>query len=416
MTTSLTALLTSFDPEDHPGRIIERIMAAARDHLALDVSFVAEFDGGQRIFRFAGGDLQRYHVNVAGAEPLEQTYCQRIVAGALGPIVHDAARDPIAAALPVTQELGIGAYIGVPVQFSDGRVYGTLCCLSGSASPELSERDVLFMRMAAAIVGEQLEREGVERDARTTIFRRIRSTIDNRTFHIVYQPIVALESGDVLGYEALSRFAPDSTVATVDTQGWFDHAWFVGLGPQLEMAAVELALEGLDAIPAPCYLAVNLSPETLLADGVIDLFTTYPCDRLVIEVTEHERVLNYAPVRGRLDHLRSMGARIAIDDVGTGHAGINHLLEFRPDILKIDLSVVQGVRRDRMRRAIAATFATLGASLGIQLVAEGIETPEDQEALEILGLTAGQGFLIGRPTRLPLPAPATPAGGVRDPA
>lgn len=228
--------------------------------------------------------------------------------------------------------------------------------------------------------------------------RRIRQTIDDTTFTIVYQPIVALEGGAVLGYEALARFADE---AQRGPQEWFNEAWLVGLGAELELAAARVALQGLTLLSDGAYLSVNFSPETLLDPGAEAVLSDVALDRIVIEVTEHARVLDYDPVRRRLDELRARGARIAIDDLGTGHAGLNHLLQFRPEILKVDLSIVQGVRRDRMRRAIAATFATFAAHLGAQLVAEGIESAEDQDALEILGLTAGQGFHIAEPGPLP---------------
>ena len=394
----LTSLLTSFDPEDHPGRIIERVMSAAREHLGLEVSFVTEFEGGQRVFRYAGGDLQRFHVQVEGTEPLEETYCQRVVTGTMGPLIADAQKDPVAAEFAVTEKLSVAAYVGVPVQFSDGRLYGTLCCLSGETAYHLSERDVVFMRMAAAVVAEQLEREDLEASERRAIHRRIRSTIDDGAFQVVYQPIVALDGGDTLGYEALARF-PESEEQ--GPQPWFHDAWLVGLGAELEMAAATAALAGLQHIADDAYLAINFSPETLLSPDFGMVFDGVDLGRIVIEVTEHARVLDYAPVRLRLDELRAAGVRVAIDDLGTGHAGLNHLLQFRPEILKVDLSIVQGVRRDRMRRAIAATFATFAAHLGAQLVGEGIESAEDQDALEILGLTAGQGFHIGRPAPLP---------------
>ena len=394
----LTSLLTSFDPEDHPGRIIERVMAAAREHLGLEVSFVTEFEGGQRVFRYAGGDLQRFQVRIDGAEPLEETYCQRVVTGTMGPLIADAQKDPVAAEFAVTEALSVAAYVGVPVQFSDGRLYGTLCCLSGETAYHLDERDVVFMRMAAAVVGEQLEREDLAASERRVMHRRIRSAIDAQDFTIVYQPIVSLDGGAVLGYEALARFAD---APRRGPQEWFDEAWLVGLGPELEVAAARLALTGLEHVAPEAYLALNFSPETLLHPAAESVLADVALDRIVIEVTEHSRVLDYAPVRGRLDELRERGARVAIDDLGTGHAGLNHLLEFRPDILKVDLSIVQGVRRDRLRRAIAATFATFAAHLGAVLIAEGIENAEDQEALEILGLTAGQGFHIGKPAALP---------------
>ena len=401
--TPLTSLLTAFDPDDHPGRIIERIMSAAREHLGLEVSFVSEFAGGQRVFRYAGGDLQRFQVQIEGAEPLEDTYCQRVVEGTLGPLICDTREDPVAATFAVTDALAVAAYVGVPVQFSDGRIYGTLCCLSGSTAYDLAERDVVFMRMAAAVVAEQLEREDLESGERRALHRRIRATLDDATFHVLYQPIVALDGGRTLGYEALARFPGDPEGGP---QPWFDDAWLIGLGVELELATARAALDGLDHIAEDAYLAINFSPETLLSPEFEKLFADVPLRRIVVEVTEHARVLDYAPVRRRLDELRASGARVAIDDLGTGHAGLNHLLEFRPEILKVDLSIVQGVRRDRVRRAIAATFATFAAHLGAELVAEGIESAEDQDALEILGLTAGQGFHIAKPQALPGQAPA----------
>lgn len=329
--------------------------------------------------------------------PLKQLR-QRVVTGTMGPLIADAQKDPVAAEFPVTEKLSVAAYVGVPVQFSDGRLYGTLCCLSGETAYHLDERDVVFMRMAAAVVAEQLEREDLASSERRAIHRRIRSTIDEATFHLEYQPIVALDGGATLGYEALARF-PDSGEG--GPQPWFDDAWLVGLGPELEMATAGAALLALPHIADDAYLAINFTPETLLNPDFGAVFDGVKLERIVIEVTEHARVLDYAPVRRKLDELRAAGARVAIDDLGTGHAGLNHLLQFRPEILKVDLSIVQGVRRDRMRRAIAATFATFAAHLGAQLVGEGIESAEDQEALEILGLTAGQGFHIGRPAPLP---------------
>lgn len=393
----MTALLASIDAEDHPGRIIERVMSAAREHLGLDVSFVSEFDQGQRIFRFTGGNVERYDVKVEGTAPLEDTYCKMVVDGVLAPVVAAPKENPLTRDMPLTQDYDLACYVGVPVSFSDGRVFGTLCCLSSDHAGDLDERDVVFMRMAAAIVAEQLEREDLAGAERREVSTRIRRAIDSGAFDIVYQPIVALDDGRLLGVEALSRFHGETGKAT---EAWFDEAWAVGLGVELEMVALRRALGALGGLPDGAYLAINVSPETLLSKDVDVLLGEVDCSKVVLEITEHAHIFDYAPVRERLDELRGRGLRFAVDDVGTGHAGINHLIEFRPEILKIDLSVVRGVRRDPMRRAIAATFATFAAHVGADIVAEGIESREDHEALEILGLTAGQGFHIAKPAPL----------------
>lgn len=393
MTAPLTSLLAAVDPDDHPGRIIERVMQAAREHLNVEVSFVTEFSGGQRIFRYVNGNLERFHVQIEGAEPLEGTYCQMVVDGTLDSLVQSATRHPVTSQMPVTHRLGVEVYVGVPVQFSDGKLYGTLCCLSGHADGQLSQHDVLFVRLAAAIVAEQLERDEIAKTERHSAVERIRAALEGG-FEIVYQPIVSLAANEVLGYEALARF---SVAPKRGPHEWFEEAWAVGLGPELELAAVRRAVEGLDAMPAGAYLSVNVSPETLLAAELCEALDGAPPDRIVLEITEHARVFDYEPVTTVLAKLRSDGFRVAIDDLGTGHAGINHLLRFAPDVFKIDLGVVQGVRRDPLRRAIAATFANLAANIGASVVAEGIETVEDRDALEILGLTAGQGFLFAKP-------------------
>lgn len=267
--------------------------------------------------------------------------------------------------------------------------------------------------MAAAIVAEQLEREQAAGLERRVASARTRAALDGG-LDVVYQPIVDLTDGSVLGYEALARF-PGAPPRRTDE--WFEEAWLVGLGVDLELAAVRRAVAVFDQIPASAYLAVNVSPETLLSRDMAAALSGTTPERLVLEITEHARVLDYAPVRERIDALRAEGYRVAIDDLGTGHAGINHLLQFQPDVLKIDLSVVQGVRRDPLRRAIAATFTTLAASIGASIVAEGIETAEDRDALEILGLTAGQGFFLARPAPLPEVLPASgPAPAPRPPS
>ena len=396
MTAPLTSLLAAVDPDDHPGRIIERVMQAARDHLNLEVSFVTEFTGGQRIFRYVNGNLERFQVQIEGAEPLAGTYCQMVVDGTLGSLVQSASQHPVTAPMEVTKRLGVEVYVGVPVKFSDGKLYGTLCCLSGEANDRISEHDVMFVRLAAAIVAEQLERDEIANTERRGAVERIRAALAGG-FEIVYQPIVTLAANELLGYEALSRFTvgPDR-----GPEEWFEEAWAIGYGPELELAAIRKAVDALDLIPDGAYLSVNVSPETLLTAELSDVLRGAPADRIVLEITEHARVFDYEPVTTALAKLRADGFRVAIDDLGTGHAGINHLLRFQPDVFKIDLGVVQGVRRDPLRRAIASTFATLATNVGASIVAEGIETLEDRDALEILGLTAGQGFHIAEPLRL----------------
>lgn len=396
MTAVLTTLIASLGG-DHPGRIIERVMHVAREHLGLQVAFVAEFDGGHRVFRYANGDLQRFSVQVDGVEPLEGTYCSMVCSGVLEPLVQDAGRHPLTAGMPITEALGVEVYLGVPLHFSDGSLYGTLCCLSQQPNPSLGGADVTFLRMAAAIVAEQLERDEIAAISRVAAVAEVRAALDGG-LRIVHQPVVDLRTRQVVGYEALSRFPPPPGRGP---HQWFEQAWAVGLGAELELAAVRAAVATLGLLPPDAYLAVNVSPETLLSPLLPSALAQAPPDRVVLEITEHAQVFDYRPATRQLQALRREGFRVAIDDLGTGHAGVNHLLQFAPDVLKIDRSVVQGVRHDPLRRAVTATFATLAAHLGAALVAEGVETEEDRDALEVLGVTAAQGYLLGRPEPWP---------------
>ncbi|MDQ3943146.1 MAG: GAF domain-containing protein [Actinomycetota bacterium] len=138
---------------------MERVLVAAREMLDMDVAFVAEFADEQMVFRTLGGDAESFGWREGADLPLEGTYCRRLVEGRLPSVVPDARGDERVKNLDMTREAGIGAYVGVPLRFSDGRLYGTMCALSHSPDPSLRERDAWFMRALGRLVVEQLERE-----------------------------------------------------------------------------------------------------------------------------------------------------------------------------------------------------------------------------------------------------------------
>ena len=142
---------------------IEKALAAARELLEMDLAYVAEFHDGHQVFRALEGDAQSFGVEEGGGIPLGESFCQRVVDGRIPNVIADAQGDDRVRDLPVTREAGIGAYIGVPVEFSTGRVYGTLCCLSHSRDGVLGPRDIRFMQVLARMVGDQLERQELER-------------------------------------------------------------------------------------------------------------------------------------------------------------------------------------------------------------------------------------------------------------
>jgi EAL domain-containing protein (putative c-di-GMP-specific phosphodiesterase class I) len=181
---------------------------------------------------------------------------------------------------------------------------------------------------------------------------------------------------------------------------WFAVAAHVGLGPELEAAAVANAVASLDRLPDTSYLAVNVSPQALQS-GHLDWITSHPASsRLVLELTEHVPVEDYLAVRKALAPLREKGVRLAVDDTGAGFASFRHILGLEPEIIKLDMSLVQGLATDPARRALAAALVSFAGEVDAALVAEGVETAQDLTALRALGVRSAQGYHLGRPAAL----------------
>lgn len=153
--------------------------------------------------------------------------------------------------------------------------------------------------------------------------------------------------------------------------------------------------------PGQC-LAINVTPAVALrlADIAADL-PEQPLDQIVLEITEHASVADYAVLRQRLAPLRARGLRLAIDDAGAGYASLHHVAELQPDTIKIDRSLIDGIAGSRSRRSILTGFVLLALDCEATLVAEGIETVDDLAVVTSLGVEAGQGYLLGRPSTDP---------------
>lgn len=229
----------------------------------------------------------------------------------------------------------------------------------------------------------------------------------------VYQPIVALGTGGVVGYEALARgVASDGTLEL--PRALFGRAERVGKLRELDLACWRAAIGGVAAgmlaDGSPVRLFVNVMPDTLVAPGfeewALGVLAEHgvPPTRVVLELSEGRRIGSYARVREAVERFRALGFRFAIDDAGTGHSGLQALAELRPDLVKIDRSLVRRVDRDEARSAILELFVALADRLGTRLVAEGIETAGEIRALAALGVELGQGHYLARPVEDPIAA------------
>jgi EAL domain-containing protein (putative c-di-GMP-specific phosphodiesterase class I) len=211
---------------------------------------------------------------------------------------------------------------------------------------------------------------------------------------MVYQPIVSWAARDVHAHEALVRSAEESLG---NPAALFDAAERTGgLQP---LGRVIRAAVARDARNFAGRLFVNLHPQDLLDD---EIFTptaplSHLADRVVLEITERASLDGIKDVRARVDALRKLGFQIALDDLGAGYAGLTSFAKLQPDFAKLDMSLVRDIDKDTTRQRVVGTMTTLCRDLGARVVAEGVETPAERDALLDLGCDLLQGYLFARP-------------------
>lgn len=220
---------------------------------------------------------------------------------------------------------------------------------------------------------------------------RLRHVLTARKFHSVFQPIVDLESREIVGFEALTRF-DDGTPPDVR----FEEAEAGGLGPDFELATIRSAIEGAATLPAGAFLSINVSPGFVLrGDRRFRRLVGESTRPLVLELTEHVPIDDYHRVRAALARLGAVG--LAVDDAGAGYASLRHILELRPTYAKLDISLVRRIDDDDLRQALAAGLQYFAFKTGCRLIAEGVESDGEADVLRRLGVEFGQGYLFGKP-------------------
>jgi EAL domain-containing protein (putative c-di-GMP-specific phosphodiesterase class I)/putative methionine-R-sulfoxide reductase with GAF domain len=233
--------------------------------------------------------------------------------------------------------------------------------------------------------------------------QRIDTTISRQAFEIYGQPIVDVSSGQAVAIEALTRFR-DST--SHDPARWFDDAGRVGRGPALEIAIARRALEMYrDASLRPA-LAINVSAETAAAPGLRAILEQADPHDIILELTEHAPVDDYANARRQLEPLRERGIKLAIDDTGAGFSCLQHIVNLQPDLIKLDRQLISGIDSDAARQHLTDALVTFADRTGAAVVAEGIETNAELQMVRSLGVAYAQGYLTGRPTALQSLSPA----------
>ena len=377
--------LDSWADDAASGSLIHRVLELARNQLLLDAAWLAELVDGRLVVRIVVGHASSFGVHEGWSCPSGSASVAAIADGAIG-------GDNVFPSLS-----NVGAQVSAAVLLADGRPYGVLCCAGREDDPGLGRRDAGFLAMLAELVGQELDRQQDERRRRDSTETRIRSALRPGSPAIVFQPIVNVRTGAIVGAEALARF-PD----TSGPERWFADAALVGLGLELELAAITAALGQLHRIPEGVYLSLNASPVAIQSPQLIELFDGVDARRIVIEITEHAHVDDYDALVDAVRRLRSIGARFAIDDAGAGYSSLRHVVRIRPDLIKLDTSLTRDIDTDPARRALARSLLLFADEIGATLVAEGVETPTELDALVTLGVDHIQGYLTGRPAPLPL--------------
>ncbi|GAC1368066.1 MAG: hypothetical protein NVS2B15_19080 [Pseudarthrobacter sp.] len=229
---------------------------------------------------------------------------------------------------------------------------------------------------------------------------RISALLEQQMLMTAFQPIYGLDSKRVVGVEALSRFVSDDGAGA---ELWFAEAAAVGLGANLEFSALGSAALAAANLPDHLYVAMNISPASCLDPRLPELFDhiELPIERIVLELTDGIPNDQYSHFISAITPLRERGLRIAIDDTHSSAGTLSRMLHLRPDFIKLGRSVISGVDQDPTQHAVAACMVEFATRIGSVVVAEGVETAEELTVLTELGFTAGQGYLLGRPSVRP---------------
>ncbi|SMQ66369.1 EAL domain, c-di-GMP-specific phosphodiesterase class I (or its enzymatically inactive variant) [Devosia lucknowensis] len=373
---------------------ISRVLRAIRQHLHMDIAFVTQFLGSSRVFRTVDSNSPVEGVFPGSILPIASGYCQHVVSGRLPELIPDTSRVPFAMGIAETATIPIGAHLSVPIRLEGGRIFGTFCCFSHRAMPDLGEAELDLMHTFSRLIAREMQDDVARDERQQRIIRDVQLAMANGDPQIVFQPILRLADNRIVGLEALSRFRAEP-YRTPDI--WFHEAAEVGMGTMLELMALRRVLQQAGNLPQDLSIHLNVSPAAVISPELPAALAGFDPNRVIIEITEHEPVADYEPILDALMPLRAAGIRIAIDDAGAGYSSLRHVLMMRPDMVKLDVSLTRGLDSDPIRHAMAAALTEFSRRTGTIIVAEGVETDAELAALRGLGVSEVQGYLIARP-------------------
>lgn len=235
---------------------------------------------------------------------------------------------------------------------------------------------------------------------------RLRQIIDRQELTALFQPIIHMQSGEIIGYEGLIRGPSDSPLHA--PLNLFKVALAANLSVEVEQLCRKVVLEHFSKMDLPGKLFLNVSPECLLYPNMkhgetldyIQQFGISP-ERVIIELTESQPTYDYEVLGKAVAHYSEMGFEIAIDDLGQGFSSLRLWSELRPAYVKIDMHFIQGINLDKVKLQFVRSIQQIAEATGTLVIAEGIETQTELLLIRDLGIACGQGYHIGRPSNDP---------------
>ncbi len=399
---SVSERLGRLDPQAPFEQIANAICAELVQLPVVDCARLVRMDGPGTLAPVIACGLNGANCREVETAPLPHLRARdlktRTEAGAFVEVLDpgDESNDQVKGYLDRLRAAGVRAMAHAPIVVGK-RVSGVISIGRTEGSDAQAAKDlngILPILADAATIAAMLMAPTV-RDARATARtrRRVETILARHRFRPVYQPVMSVDIKRVIGHEALTRFdggaAPEMLFTTAAT---------VGLGLDLELACVRAAVNEARSLDLRgTWLSLNISPALLtsLTDTLAELVAE--ADRpVVLELTEHVVIDGYGPVRDALNRLGST-VKLAVDDAGSGFASLRHILELRPDFVKLDISLVHNVDQDPVRQAMIAGLASFAQRTGCELIAEGVESAAELNELQTLGVPYVQGFLLGRP-------------------
>ena len=389
---SVTEALCRLQPEDTPQLTAERICSELVGLRNLDSAVLVMLsDDGSAVPLARHGDVDP---RVRVGEALPPALATHLLTEATRSAWTESRTEqpPGAVGPPLLgPRCSAGAY--APLR-SQGRLLGVLAIASGQTSSDAPTDEVAqamsaaidFAAVSAALLGPALAQQSAVSSSQSVLQKILAA----EAFTPVFQPIVDLHSGEVVGYETLTRFTDGA-----DPQARFTEAARVGMGLDLERATMAAALDAAAGWMGDRWLSVNVSPRFLASGDTAPLMRDRSLD-IVLELTEHDRIDDYSDITRAVRRLGNQ-VRLSIDDAGAGYACLTHVLWLQPAFVKLDRGWVSGIDHDPARQALVAGLESFASRTGSTLIAEGVETEAELDTLRGLRVDLAQGFLLGRP-------------------